>query len=217
MFEIALPRRQLVRRGLWLSWLTFGYNSIEATLSLVAAIVAGSVALLGFGVDSTIELAASAIAIWRLYNDADEDRRAERERLALRLIGASFVVLAIYLAYESVGMLWRREVPDESLLGILIAAVAVVVMPMLARAKRRVACGIGSGALNAEATQTMLCTYLSAILLVGLLLNAGLGWWWADPLAALGMVPIVGREGYDALRGRAACPCCSATPAGFEP
>lgn len=216
MTEIALARQALVRRGLWLTWLTFGYNSVEAVLSLGAAALAGSVALLGFGVDSAIELSASAIAIWRLYHDADEDRRESRELLALRLIGFSFVVLAGYLAYEAVGMLWRGEAPDESLIGIAIATVAVIVMPMLARAKKQVACGIGSGALNAEATQTMLCTYLSAILLAGLVLNATLGWWWADPLAALLMVPIIGKEGYDALRGKASCPCCSATPAGFE-
>lgn len=202
----ATEREALVRRGLLLTWVTFGYNSIEAALSLVAALASGSLALFGFGVDSAIELSASAVAIWRLHADADPVRREHSEKLALRLIGTGFMVLAIYVAYESVRMLWLREAPAESALGIVIAAAAVVVMPILARAKRRVALAMGSGALHAEAQQTMLCTYLSAILLVGLLLNAALGWWWSDPLAALLMAPIIGREGWEALNGRS-CAC----------
>ena len=204
--SIAL-REQLVRRGLWLTWATFAYNSLEAVLSLLASVLSGSVALFGFGVDSGIELGASAVALWRLYSDGDPVRREQSERVALRLIGAGFLALAAYVAGESAHMLWTREAPAESPLGIGVAAAAVVVMPLLARAKTRVARAMASGALEAEATQTMLCTYLSAILLVGLLLNAAFGWWWADPVAALCMTPIIGREGWEAIRGRPACEC----------
>ena len=192
-----------------LTWLTLAYNSLEAVLSLAAAWMSGSVALLGFGVDSTIELSASVVALWRLSVDDQTHRRDHSERVALRLIGVSFFGLALFVGYQSLDMLIQQKAPSESPLGIAVAALAVVVMPILARAKRRVACGMGSSALSAEATQTMLCTYLSVILLGGLLLNAGFGWWWADPIAALVMVPIIGREGWEAMRGRSTCPCCS--------
>ncbi len=207
MIELALERRALVRRGLWLSWATLGYNTVEAGLALAAAAIASSVALVGFGADSTIELCAAAVALWRLYSDADPARRAQSERVSLRLIGGSFLVLAIYVAFEALRMLWLRQAPTESLLGIGVAAGSVAVMPLLARAKRKVALAMSSSALHLEANQTMLCTYLSAILLGGLLLNALFGWWWADPLAALAMAPIIAREGWDAFRGRA-CACC---------
>lgn len=200
-------RRELVRRGLLLTWLTLVYNLGEAGLSLTASVMAGSVALMAFGVDSTIEMLASSVALWRLYSDADQVRRERSERVALRLIGSSFLVLAAYVAYQSIRVLWQAAAPEESTLGIVVAAAAVIVMPVLARAKTRVALAMRSGALHAEAKQTMLCTYLSAILLGGLVLNATLGWWWADPLAALIMTPIIAREGWDAVRGLP-CPCC---------
>lgn len=200
-------RRELVRRGLLLTWLTLLYNLGEAGLSLTASVMAGSVALMAFGVDSTIEMLASSAALWRLYSDADQVRRERSERVALRIIGSSFLVLAAYVAYQSIRVLWQAAAPEESMLGIVVAAAAVIVMPVLARAKTRVALAMRSGALHAEAKQTMLCTYLSAILLGGLVLNATLGWWWADPLAALIMTPIIAREGWDAVRGRP-CPCC---------
>jgi divalent metal cation (Fe/Co/Zn/Cd) transporter len=207
VFEADDERRALVRRGLWLVWLTVAYNLVEAGLSLTASYMAGSVALLAFGVDSSIEMLASSVALWRLYSDADHARREHSERVARRVIGFSFVALAAYVAYQALEILWVAEAPASSRLGILVAAAAVVVMPVLARAKTRVALAMKSGALHLEATQTMLCTYLSAILLGGLLLNATLGWWWADPLAALAMSPIIAREGWDAIRGRT-CPCC---------
>ena len=207
-FAAEADRRALVRRGLWLTWLTVGYNLVEAGLSLTASVMAGSVALLAFGVDSSIEMLASGVALWRLYSDADLHRREHSERVAQRVIGLSFILLAAYVAYEALEMLWLAEAPEASMLGILVAASAVVVMPILARAKTKVALGMQSGALHLEATQTMICTYLSAILLVGLLLNSTLGWWWADPLAALVMSPIIAREGWDAVRGKQ-CPCCS--------
>ncbi len=201
-------RRELVKRGLFLTWLTLLYNVGEAGLSLTASVMAGSVALMAFGVDSTIEMLASVAALWRLYSDADHARREHSERVALRIIGFSFLALAAYVGYQSLRVLWQAAAPEESMLGIAVAAAAVIVMPILARAKTRVALGMRSGALHAEAQQTMLCTYLSAILLGGLVLNATLGWWWADPLAALAMVPIIAREGWDAFRGRQ-CACCS--------
>ena len=200
-------RRELVRRGLFLTWVTLLYNLGEAGLSLTASVMAGSVALMAFGVDSSIELLASVTALWRLYSDADHTRREHSERVALRLIGFSFLALAAFVGYQSGRVLWQAKAPEESLLGIVVAAAAVIVMPILARAKTRVALGMRSGALHAEAQQTMLCTYLSAILLGGLVLNALLGWWWADPLAALAMTPIIAREGWDAFRGRQ-CACC---------
>ncbi len=199
------PRAAIVRRGLWLNVATIAYNSFEAVISLVAGVLAGSVALVGFGVDSVIEVTASGAAHWRLRADWDPARRDRVERLTLRVIGATFLALAAYVAYDSVTALVQRERPDESLVGIDIAALSLVVMPLLARAKRRVALAMGSGALAADAQQTSLCAYLSAILLGGLALNALLGWWWADPVAALAMVPIIAKEGVEGLRAESAC------------
>jgi divalent metal cation (Fe/Co/Zn/Cd) transporter len=198
----AADRGRVVRRGLLLGYTTIGYNSLEGVLAIGAGLAAGSIALVGFGADSLIELTAGLAAVWRLKADADPARRARAERTTLRVIGACFLALAAYVAADAVHALWRREAPEESTLGVIIAAASLVVMPALARAKRRVAGALGSGALGAEATQTSLCAYLSAILLGGLLLNALLGWWWADPVAALAMVPIIGREGVEGLRGR---------------
>jgi divalent metal cation (Fe/Co/Zn/Cd) transporter len=198
-------RAALVRRGLWLNVATIAYNSLEAVISLVAGVLAGSVALIGFGVDSIIEVTASGAAHWRLRADLDPARRERVERVTLRVIGATFLALAAYVAYDAVTALVRRERPDESRVGIAIASLSLIVMPLLARAKRRVALGMGSGALAADARQTSLCAYLSAILLGGLALNALLGWWWSDPVAALAMVPIIAKEGVEGLRGEAAC------------
>jgi len=198
-------RAALVRRGLWLNVATIAYNSLEAVISLVAGVLAGSVALIGFGVDSIIEVTASGAAHWRLRADLDPARRERVERVTLRVIGVTFLALAAYVAYDAVTALVRRERPDESGIGIAIASLSLIVMPLLARAKRHVALAMGSGALAADARQTSLCAYLSAILLGGLALNALLGWWWSDPVAALAMVPIIAKEGVEGLRGEAAC------------
>jgi divalent metal cation (Fe/Co/Zn/Cd) transporter len=189
-----------VRRGLLLNWVTIGYNAIEALVSLVAGVVAGSVALVGFGVDSVIEVTASGAAQWRLRADLDERRRVVAERRTRRLIGWSFLALAAYVAYDSASALWSREQPEQSIPGIVILALSVVVMPALAGAKRRVARAMASGALASEARQTSLCAYLSAIALAGVGLNALAGWWWADPVAALAMVPIIAKEGVEGVR-----------------
>ena len=170
-------------------------------MAVGAGVFAGSAALLGFGVDSVIEVAASLTAIWRLHVDRDAARRERAERHARRLIGLSFLALAVYVAVDASAALVRHEPPAESFLGIVIAAASLVVMPVLARAKRRVAGALTSDALNAEARQTDICWYLSLILLLGLGLHAALGWWWADPVAALAMVPLIGVEGIEGVRG----------------
>lgn len=200
-----MERTQLVARSRWLNVATLGYNSLEGLIAILAGVAAGSVALVGFGIDSVIELSASTVALWRLSADADALRRADVERMSHRIIGALFMALAGYVAYEAAMSLWRREEPRESVVGIVLAAASVVIMPLLARAKRKVGEQLGSRALTAEARQTSLCAYLSAILLGGLVLNAWLGWWWADPVAALAMVPIIAREGAEGLRGQDTC------------
>ena len=198
-------RSSLVRRGRYLEYFTIGYNSIEGLIAVTAGVMAGSIALIGFGFDSLIEVTSGAVLLWRLHADVDEERRERVEAISLRIVGVCFVVLALYVGYDSLKSLLRREAPEESLVGIVLAAVSLVIMPLLVRAKRKIARGIKSSALMADSKQTELCTYLSAILLVGLLLNALLGWWWADPVAALIMVPIIVREGIEALRGETCC------------
>jgi divalent metal cation (Fe/Co/Zn/Cd) transporter len=201
-------RAALVQRGLRLNYLTLGYNTLEAVLSISAGLVAGSVALVGFGVDSVIEVMASGAAQWRLRTDIDRTHREWAERLSHRVIGMSFLALAGYVAYESAMTLWRREPPERSIGGIIILALSAIVMPALARAKRRVARALGSGALEADATQTSLCAWLSLIALLGLALNALLNWWWADPIVALLMTPIIAMEGIEGVRGDSSCDDC---------
>lgn len=197
----TIDRPALIRRGKLLEYATVGYNSLEGLIAIVAGVIAGSVALVGFGFDSVIEVISGLTLLWRLYADVNEEERERVEQRALRIVGASFLLLAAYVMFDAAKALIQREPPDESIVGIVLAAVSLVVMPLLVRAKRRVAAAIGSRALAADATQTALCTYLSAILLGGLLLNALVGWWWADPVAALVMGPIIVREGLEGLRG----------------
>jgi len=184
-------RRELVQRGRRLEYFTIGYNSAEGLISIIAGIVAGSVSLVGFGLDSLIEVTSGAALLWRLHHDLNPSRREQVERTTLRIVGGCFIALALYIAYESGAALIGREVPERSIPGMLVAAASVIVMPLLARAKRRVAAGLGSGAMKADSRQTDFCTYLSAILLGGLVLNAAAGWWWADPVAGIAMVPII--------------------------
>jgi divalent metal cation (Fe/Co/Zn/Cd) transporter len=169
--------------------------------------MAGSVALIGFGLDSVIETMSAGILLWRLRADLDIQARERAERIARRLLGVCFLLLAAYVGIESLRALWIKAQPARSLPGILIAVAAVIVMPLLGRAKRRVAAELGSRALHADSRQADFCAYLSAILLVGLILHALLGWWWADPAAALLMVPIIAREGVQGLRGEV-CDSC---------
>jgi len=203
-----LGRAQHVRRGVRLEWFTIVYNSLEGLIALAAGFLSGSIALVGFGFDSAIEVTSGAALLWRLRGDASEHTRERHEAAALRIVGVCFLVLALYVSYDAIQSLVSREAPRRSLTGIVLAVASLIVMPLLALAKRRVAGQISSAALTADARQTQLCTYLSAILLCGLVLNAWLGWWWADPVAALAMVPIIAREGWDALRGRTCCAAC---------
>jgi divalent metal cation (Fe/Co/Zn/Cd) transporter len=198
----TLPSRAgLVRRGLTLNYLTLAYNSVEAIVSIAAGVVAGSVALVGFGVDSGIEVTASVAAQWRLRADIDATRRERVEQTTRRVIGVSFLVLAAYVLVDSLGTLWKREAPESSIAGLVILTLSVLVMPVLARAKRQVARALRSRALESDAAQTSLCAYLSVIALAGVGVNAALGWWWADPVAALLMIPIMAKEGVEGLRG----------------
>jgi len=201
-------REVYVRRGERLEYFTIGYNTLEGVTSIVAGLIARSVSLVGFGLDSLIEVTSGAALLWRLHHDLDLSRREQVERAALRTVGACFIALALYILYESGSMLIRHVPPKRSIFGIVIASISVIVMPLLARAKRRVARQIGSGAMHADSKQADFCSYLSATLLGGLLLNAMLGWWWMDPAAGLAMVPIIGKEGIDGLRAETCCDRC---------
>ncbi|HTK47099.1 MAG TPA: cation transporter [Gemmatimonadaceae bacterium] len=208
--DIDRPRALLVRRGLLLNWIGIGYNVLEAIVAVMAGLIAGSVALVGFGFDSVIEVTASGAAQWRLRADVDRDRRERAERATERIIGWSFLALAAYVAFEGIETLVRRDAPERSVVGLVLLALSAVVMPWLARAKRRVARAMSSRALEADAMQTSLCAYLSVIALAGVALNALLGWWWADPVSALAMVPIIALEGVEGVRGNVRCGdgCC---------
>jgi divalent metal cation (Fe/Co/Zn/Cd) transporter len=202
--RILTSRQVYLRRGRRLEYLTLAWNAVEAVVAVGSGLLAGSTALVGFGVDSIIESLSGAVLLWRLQ---EGQGGRDREDLALRLVGVSFLALAAWVGWDAVTSLLNGEAPDESLVGIVLAALSLGVMPLLARAKRRVAANLGSSALHADSRQTDLCAYLSAILLLGLGLNAVAGWWWADPVAALVMVPIIGREGITALRGDTCSDC----------
>ena len=192
----------LTRAGRRLEYFTLGWNLTEAAVAIGAGLFAGSIALIGFGVDSLIESLSGGILLWRLQHDTGSENR---EATALTLVGFSFFILAIYVAMDSARTLIHRELPETSVAGIILAIVSLIVMPLLARAKRRVAARIHSRALTADSRQTDICAYLSAILLAGLTLNALFGWWWADPVAALCMLPLIISEGVQAVRARICC------------
>ncbi len=172
-------------------------------MAVGAGWLAGSIALIGFGVDSLIESISGSILLWLLSSPAHDE---SREQTAHKLVGVSFLILAAYVAYDALKSLLTYEVPESSPVGIGLSIVSLILMPILARAKRRSAAHLNSRAMKADSRQTDLCAYLSAILLGGLLLNTLFGWWWADPVAALIMVPIIAREGVEGLRGEV-CDC----------
>lgn len=206
-------REHLLARGRRLEIFTVLWNSTEGIVSLAFGLLAGSIALVGFGLDSFIEMSSGLILLWRLQSRQDPAEGERAEVTALRLVGLSLLLLAGYLIADSLQALIAREAPQASLPGMGIAVLSLIVMPLLGRAKRRVASALHSHALEADALQTAICSYLSVILLGGLLLNALWGWWWADPLAALLMTPILVREGLEGLRGeRCECAACG-TPA----
>ena len=198
----TLQSPDAVARGRRLEYVTLAWNSLEAVAAIVSGLMAGSIALVGFGLDSVIECFSGGVLLWRLRAGEEGERR---EQQALRLVGVSFLALALYVGYEAVTSLMRHEPPEKSWFGVAVAIASLIAMPLLARAKRRVAAQLNSGALHADSRQTDICAYLSGILLGGLLLNALLRWWWADPLAGLIMVPLVAREGVEALRGKTCC------------
>ena len=204
---IAAARAALARRGRKLEYLTIAWNAVEGLVALGAGILAGSVSLVGFGIDSLIEMISGAALLWRMSVDRDERRRESNERLALRIVGLCFLFLAGYLTYESAKNLLLKKAPGHSVPGIALACAAVVVMPILSRAKRKVGRDMESAAMRADAKQSDFCAYLSAILLVGLLMNGLFDLWWADPAGALLMVPLIANEGVEALRNKKCADC----------
>ena len=202
-------RNQLLAHAQRLGVFTVGWNAVEGVIAISAAWIAGSRALAGFGLDSAIESISASVLLWRLGAERRDPERAEQvERIATRAIGASFLVLAAFVAYEAVRALALHEEPDASPVGITLTAVSLVVMPLLAQRKRRVARALDSRAAQADSAQTVACAWLSAVVLTGLVLNAVLDWWWADPVAALGVVVLLLREGREALIAEHVDDCC---------
>jgi divalent metal cation (Fe/Co/Zn/Cd) transporter len=205
MVEVALDRQAVAERGKRLEYFTITWNSLEGLVALIAGVLAGSISLVGFGIDSFIEVTSGTVLLWRMSVDADVQGRERNEQFSLRIVGVCLMALAVYITYESISDILMRKPPEHSIPGIVLACISLVVMPLLARAKKKIGNELGSAAMHADARQTDFCVYLSAILLVGLLLNAGLGWWWADPIAALVMVPIITKEGIDGMKARTCC------------
>ncbi len=207
---IAVDARALVlRRALKLEYLTVGWNLVEGGVGVAAALLASSVALLGFGVDSFVECASGLVLIWRLAAERrgmDHEAVERIDERAHKLVGASLFLLAVYIAVDAILALWHRDQPEPTMVGIGLTALSLVAMVWLARAKRRAAAALGSRALQADAFQTTACFWLSAITLAGIGLNALFSWWWADPVAALGMTWFIGRESLEAWRGEE-CGC----------
>ena len=203
--ELATTRKAIAERGKRLEYFTILWNTLEGLVAVIAGAMASSISLVGFGMDSFIEVTSGATLLWRMSVDADEDGRERNERLSIRIVGVCFVILAAYVTYEAVTDLFGRKAPEHSIPGIVLASVSLIVMPILSRAKKKVGSDLGSRAMEADAKQTDFCVYLSAILLVGLLLNAAFGWWWADPVAALVMAPIIAKEGVEGVKGETCC------------
>jgi divalent metal cation (Fe/Co/Zn/Cd) transporter len=201
---VTPDRRRWTRIATRLVLATLAYNVIEATVAIVAGWKAGSIALVGFGLDAVIEFMAASIMLWRLLVESRGGSHEEVERTERRVhrfVGVTFLLLAAYVTAQSGWILWRQEAPGESIVGIALAVVSLVVMPVIAWGKLRAADRLRSGALRAEAKETLACSFLSVALFLGLGLNAALGWWWADPAAALVMVPWLVREGLEGVRG----------------
>lgn len=197
--EIAAPLPRDFQRALVLEYFTIAWNVVEAAVALAAGGFAGSIALVGFGLDSLMEVTSAAALVWRLRRHGDPDREVEAERRALRIVGYTFFALAAFVTFQAGSILLRRAAPEESVIGIALAGVSMVVMPWLGFAKKKVARRIRSQALEADATETLVCSYLSLTLLIGLGANALWGFWWADPIAALAIVGFIVHEGKEAL------------------
>jgi divalent metal cation (Fe/Co/Zn/Cd) transporter len=206
---LAPPRRnRLNRRARRLAWTTICYNAVEGIVALAAGVAASSAALVSFGLDSAIEVSSAVAVAWQFAHHTP----AQRERRTLRLIALSFFALAAWVTTDAVRSLLGADQAEPSSVGIALTAASLVVMPALTLAKRRTGRALGSATVVADSTQTLLCTYLSAVVLAGLALNATAGWWWADPIAALVVAAIATREGIQAWRGEACCPPPATTP-----
>ncbi|MDB4433199.1 cation transporter [bacterium] len=207
---VAEGERDWARIGLWLVGLTMAYNVVEAGVALWFGTSAESIALLGFGLDSAIECAAAGVLLWRLSLEtrgADPERIERAERRVHRFVGATFLALAAYVSVQATLTLWGRSAPEESIGGIVLATASLVIMPLVSWGKLRAAREIQSAALRAEAKETLACSYLSFALLLGLVANAAASWWWADPVAALLMVPWLLKEGNEGIRGETCEDC----------
>jgi divalent metal cation (Fe/Co/Zn/Cd) transporter len=201
----AFERDAVAHRGKRLEYFTLTWNVMEGLLAVLAGAMAGSISLMAFGIDSFIEVTSGSALLWRLSAEREDEPSERREAVSLRIVGVCFLALSVYVASEAVIGLVQREGPERSILGIAVAVAALVAMPILAHAKRRVSVQLGSAAMAADATQTQFCMYLSAVLLGGLLLNAAFGLWWADPVAALLMVPVIVKEGIEGLQRKTCC------------
>ena len=202
-------RPDSVRRALRLEYLTVGWNVVEGVIAVGAAVLAGSVAILGFGIDSFVECASALVMIWRLRAERDDKVTGEQleavEHRARRLVAGSLFLLAAYVSFDAAATLWTADRPAFSSVGVTLLALSIAVMLWLARAKRQLAHELGSEAMEADALQTTACWWLSLAALIGVGLNGLFGWWWADPVAALVIAALVVREGRDAWRGKACC------------
>lgn len=205
---VDLERRQLLQRAVRLANFTIAYNVIEGIVAIGAGWLAGSIALVGFGLDSTIETVSAVVVLLRLRAELrtrDPGAHQAAERRAEKFVGGTLFALCAYVLYESVSTLLLREAPAASPIGIVLAALSLAIMPWLALAKRRTGQALGSRAVIADSTETLICSYLSFALLLGLVLNAAFGWWWADPVAALVMIPLIFQEAREAWRGECGC------------
>ena len=199
----STQRNEGLRRGRRLEIFTVAWNVVEAIVAVVAGWLAGSIALVGFGFDSMIEVTAGAFVLRRIHSElqgASPEQVQSQGRTATRVVGITFLVLGAYIAYEAVSALWTREPPEQSTIGIVLAAASLLVMPCLAWRKLKVGRELKSPALVADSKETFVCSYMSFALLLGLGLNALVGWWWADPVAALLMVPMIAHEGWEAVQ-----------------
>jgi divalent metal cation (Fe/Co/Zn/Cd) transporter len=210
--EAALPvsADPRLRRWAWsLTAITIGWNSLEAVIAIISGFLAGSIALVSFGLDSVVEVSSALVIVWRLSGQSSDHAANERaEKRAVRLIAFSFVAIAAYVIYDAMTkLLGLGEKPEHSAVGLALVALSLVVMPGLAWAKRKVAVGLSSVALKADAAETQLCTYLSAVVLLGLAANSLLGWWWMDPVAGLVVAGLALKEGWEAWRSGDLCDC----------
>lgn len=205
----GVGRDDLLRQAQRLGVFTVAWNVVECAVAVVAAWISRSRAMAGFGLDSAVESLSATVLLWRLGAERRDPHRVEHvERIATRAIASSFVVLGSVVAFESIRSLVRHEKPSASPIGIVLTIVSLMVMPLLARRKRRVAVALRSRAAEADSAQTKACAYLSVVVLVGLVLNAAFGWWWADPVAALGVVAVLLNEGRQAFKAEHVDDCC---------